>query len=105
VDPHRPTSEQWINTVELERGGYHEPGNPDWDSIAFQRVDANTLKATAKKGGQVAAGDTLTVSKDGQTTTIDYVETDTQGKKVKGTAVLRARSSTPRDPCLLGSER
>jgi hypothetical protein len=44
------------------------PGNPDWDSIAFQRVDANTLKATAKKGGQVAAGDTLSVSKDGQTT-------------------------------------
>src|SRR5262245_59793832 len=65
---------------------YPVTGNPEWNSIAFQRVDANTLKATAKKGGQVTAEYTLTVSKDGQTTTVDYIETDAEGKKVKGSA-------------------
>ena len=66
---------------------YPVTGNPEWDSIAFQRVDANTLKAIARKGGQLAAEYTLTVSKDGRTTTIDYIETDAQGKKVSGSAV------------------
>jgi hypothetical protein len=66
---------------------YPMTGNPGLDSVAFQRIDAHTLKATAKKGGKVMAEYTVVVSDDGKTTTVDYTETDAQGKPIKGTAV------------------
>jgi hypothetical protein len=62
-------------------------GDPHEDSIAFHRIDANTLKATAKKGGKSVAEYTLVVSADGRTTTVNYTETDSEGNTYKGSDV------------------
>ena len=66
---------------------YPVTGDPREDSIAFQRIDANTLKATAKKGGKVVGKYTFVVSADGRTTTVNYTETDSEGNTYKGSEV------------------
>jgi hypothetical protein len=66
---------------------YPVTGHPLLDSIAYQRIDAHTLKGTGKKGGKVVAEYTVIVSGDGKTTTVSYTETDEQGKKFTGSAV------------------
>ena len=50
------------------------------DTIAIQRVDANTTTATLKKAGKVVATTRTEVSKDGKVTTIDSKGTDANGK-------------------------
>jgi Insect cuticle protein len=66
---------------------YPVTGDPREDSIAFQRIAANTLKATAKKGGKVVGEYTFVVSADGRTTTVNYTETDSEGNTYKGSEV------------------
>ena len=65
---------------------YPVTGDPSTDSISYQRVNANTLKGTAKKDGKVAGTFTLTVSKDGKVTIVEFVD-NSQEKPVKGVAV------------------
>ena len=65
---------------------YPVTGDPSTDSISYQRVNANTLKGTAKKDGKVAGTFTLTVSKDGKVTVVEFVD-NSQEKPVKGVAV------------------
>ena len=62
-------------------------GDPREDSIAFQRIEANTLRATAKKGGKVVGEYTFVVSADGRTTTVNYTERDSEGNTYKGSEV------------------
>ena len=66
---------------------YPVAGDPRTDSIALQRIDANTLKATTKKGGKVISEYTAIVSKDVRTITVNYTETDAQGNSYKGSDV------------------
>jgi hypothetical protein len=66
---------------------YPATGTPAWDSVSFQRVNANTLKAKTKKGSTVIGDYTITVSEDGKTTTVRYTETRPEGKPIKGSAV------------------
>ena len=66
---------------------YPATGSPAWDSVSFQRVDANTLKAKTKKDSKVVGDYTVTVSQDGKTTTVKYTETGPEGKPIKGSAV------------------
>src|SRR3989442_4143980 len=73
--------------AKFDGNDYPMTGNPDADSISFQRIDANTLKGTAKKGGKVTEELTVVVSQDGKTTTVNYTETDAQGRMIKGSAV------------------
>jgi hypothetical protein len=65
---------------------YPVSGDPHTDSISLQRVNANTLKGTAKKDGKVAGTFTVSVSKDGKVTTVEFVDSS-QEKPVKGVAV------------------
>lgn len=62
-------------------------GNPVFDSISFQRVNSNTLRAEGKKAGEVVADYTIVVSEDGKTTTVTFTETGPEGKPIKGSAV------------------
>jgi hypothetical protein len=73
--------------AKFDRKDYPVTGDPQADAVSFQRVDANTLKATTKKDGKVTAEFTVVVSKDGKTTTVDYSEKNAEGKMVKGSAV------------------
>jgi len=65
---------------------YPVTGDPTTDSISFQRVNANTLKSTAKKDGKVSSRGTIVVSKDGKVTTVDFTDYS-QAKPAKGSAV------------------
>jgi hypothetical protein len=65
---------------------YPVTGDPASDSVSYQRVNANTLKGTLKKGGKIVTDATVVVSKDGKITTANYTDYS-QGKPAKGTAV------------------
>jgi hypothetical protein len=53
---------------------YPVTGDPSSDSVSYQRVTANTLKGTLKKGGKVTTDATVVVSKDGKITTVNYTD-------------------------------
>jgi hypothetical protein len=65
---------------------YPVTGDPSSDSVSYQRVNANTLKGTLKKGGKVTTDATIVVSKDGKITTVDYTDYS-QATPAKGTSV------------------
>ena len=75
--------------VKFDGKDYPVTGGPNSDAISFQRVDANTLKATAKKGGKVTTKATVVVSKDGKVTAVNFTDY-AQAKPAKGTAVSEA---------------
>jgi hypothetical protein len=66
---------------------YPVTGDPREDSITFQRIDPNTLKATAKKGSKVVGEYTFVFSTDGRTMTVNYTETDKERNTYKGSDV------------------
>ena len=65
---------------------YPVTGDPSSDSVSYQRVNANTLKGTLKKGGKVTTDATVVVSKDGKITTVNYTDYS-QATPAKGTSV------------------
>ena len=77
-------------TVDAKFDGkeYSIIGSPFADTVAYQRVDSNTLKGIARKAGKVVVSETAVVSEDGMTLTATYSGTDATGKPVSGIAVL-----------------
>jgi hypothetical protein len=61
--------------------------NPDADTVARTRVDANTVKMVSKKGGKVTLTQTSSVSADGKTRTVTSTGTNASGKPVNNVAV------------------
>lgn len=62
-------------------------GNPDADTLAYKRIDANTLEATTKLKGKTTITAKAVVSKDGKTRTLTQTGTDAQGRTVKNVLV------------------
>ena len=62
--------------------------NPNADTIAVKRIDANTLEPVNKKGGKVTTTQRNVVSADGKTRTVTTTGTDGQGQKVNNVAVF-----------------
>lgn len=62
-------------------------GNPDFDMLAYKRVDANTLEVTTKRAGKVAGTGKVTVSKDGKTRTVTQMGTNAKGEKINNVMV------------------
>ena len=56
-------------------------GSPVIDTIAYKRIDENTVEATTKKAGKVAANIKIVVAKDGKSMTVS-----SKGKNAKGEA-------------------
>jgi hypothetical protein len=56
-------------------------GNPMADTIAYKRIDDNTVEATTKKGSKVASNIKIVVAKDGKSMTVS-----SKGKNAKGEA-------------------
>jgi hypothetical protein len=50
------------------------------DTIAIERIDANTYRSTLKKAGQVTATVEIVVSKNGKVTTLTVKGTDANGQ-------------------------
>lgn len=62
-------------------------GNPDADTIAYKRIDANTIEATTKMKGKVTLKVKVVVSADGKTRTLTQTGTDAKGGTVNNLIV------------------
>ena len=67
---------------------YPITGTPAVDTIAYQRVDRNTIKGVGKKDGKVVIQETAVVSPDGSSIIGTYSTTDATGKQVTAIAVF-----------------
>lgn len=70
---------------------YPITGNPYVDTIAYQRLDRNTLKGIAKKDGKIILNDTSVLSPDGNSITSTLSITDPTGKLVTAIAVFERK--------------
>lgn len=61
--------------------------NPNADTVARKRIDANTVETVSKKAGKVTTTQTSTVSPDGKTRTVTTKGTGADGKPVHNVAV------------------
>ena len=62
--------------------------NPNADTVAVKRINANTLEAVNKKGGKVTTTQRNVVSADGKTRTMTTTGVDAQGQKLNNVAVF-----------------
>jgi len=80
-----PTHNEW--TGKFDGKDYPLTGDPDSDARSYKTVNDHTLALTNKKGGKVTLTGLIVVSVDGKTRTVTTNGTDSQGKKIKNTAV------------------
>jgi hypothetical protein len=66
-------------TYGLDGKDYPSTGNPDFDSLSGVRIDTNASEFTLKRAGKAVGTIRRTVSKDGQTLTLNYVITNANG--------------------------
>ena len=66
-------------TYKLNGKDYPSMGNPDFDSLSGMQIDTNTVEFTLKRAGKPIGKIRRTVSKDGQTLTINYEITNASG--------------------------
>jgi hypothetical protein len=62
--------------------------NPNADTLAVRRIDAQTLESVGKKGGKVTVTQRNVISADGKTRTVTTTGVDPQGQKVNNVAVF-----------------
>ena len=62
--------------------------NPNADTVAAKRIDANTLEIVSKKGGKVTTTQRNVMAADGKSRTVTTTGTDAQGQKVNNVAVF-----------------
>lgn len=72
----------WEYTGNHDGKDYPMTGNPDADTIALKRINANSVETTYKKGGKPTVVNVRTVSADGKTLTVTVKGTNAQGQKV-----------------------
>jgi len=75
-------------TANYDGKDYPVTGNPDWDTIAFKRIDAYTTETNRKKAGKVVSTNTRVVSKDGKTQTQREKGVNAKGEKFSYTWVF-----------------
>ena len=67
---------------------YPVTGTPYADTVAYERVDRNTIKGIAKKDGKIVQREILVVSSDGKRMTGTYYTADSTGEQITATAVF-----------------
>ena len=88
TEPASGPVQQWSYTSNLD--GKDAPisgNNPNADTVAAKRLDANTLEIVNKKSGKVTATQKNVVAADGKTRTVTTTGTDAKGQKVNNVAV------------------
>ena len=84
--------QQWSFTTNLDGKEVPVTGNnPNADTLAVKRVDANTLETVAKKGGKTTTTQKNVVAADGKTRTVTTVGTNAAGEKVNNVAVYERK--------------
>jgi len=74
-------------TAKYDGKDYPIIGVPNADTVALERTDANTIRSTMKKGGQVVMTITSVVAKDGKTRTSTFKGKDAKGQDVNNIVV------------------
>ena len=78
----------WSYTTDLDGKDSKITGNnPNADTAAAKRIDANTLEVVNKKGGKITSTQRNVVSADGKTRTVTTDGTTADGQKVHNVAV------------------
>ena len=67
---------------------YPSMGNPDFDSLSGMRIDTNTTEFTLRRAGNPVGTIRRTVSKDGQTLTLNFVITNANGVQLSQLTVF-----------------
>ena len=67
---------------------YPITGMPGSFSVAYQRLDQNTIKAVLKSNGKTFVQETGIISPDGRSFSVIYYLTEATGKQVTGYAVF-----------------
>lgn len=75
-------------TFKYDGKEYAVKGNPDFDTLALKRDDAQTVESTQKKGGKVIGHGTRTISKDGKTLTLSSKGISADGKAYEDVSVF-----------------
>jgi hypothetical protein len=75
-------------TYKLNGKDHPSMGNPDFDSLSGVEIDASTVEFTLKRAGKPVGKIRRTVSKDGQTLTINYVITNASGVQTSALTVF-----------------
>ena len=89
IEPASGSAQEWSYTSNLD--GKDTPitgNNPNADTTAVKRIDAQTLESVMKKGGKVTMTQRNVVSADGKTRTVTTTGTDGQGQKVNNVVVF-----------------
>ena len=86
--PATGAAQEWSYTTNLDGSDAKITGNnPNADTIAVKRIDANTLETVNKKGGKETTRQRSVVSADGKTRTVTTTGIDGSGQKVNNVAV------------------
>jgi hypothetical protein len=75
-------------TVRFDGQEYPLKGSSRADTVAYERLDARTVKGTSRKNGIVLVHETAVLSEDGRTLTVTYSGANAEGQAVIGTAVF-----------------
>jgi hypothetical protein len=75
-------------TYHVDGKDYPSMGNPDFDSLSGMRIDTNTTEFTLKRAGKPVGTIRRTVSKDGQTLTLNFVITNAKGVQLSQLSVF-----------------
>jgi hypothetical protein len=82
------TARHWEFTANYDGKDVPITGNnPDADTVARTRVNANTVETISKKAGKVVTTQRSTVSADGKTRTVTTTGVNAAGQKVNNVAV------------------
>jgi hypothetical protein len=75
-------------TYQVDGKDYPSSGNPDFDSLAGTRIDSNTTEFTLRRVGKSVGTIRRTVSRDGQTLTLNFVITNANGVQLSQLTVF-----------------
>ena len=75
-------------TYRMDGKDYPSMGNPDFDSLSGMVIDSNTTEFTLKRAGKPVGTIRRTVSKDGQTLTLNFVITNAKGVQLSQLTVF-----------------
>ena len=75
-------------TYQVNGKDYPSMGNFDFDSLAGNQIDTNTVEFTLKRAGKPVGKIRRTVSEDGRTLTINFVLTNAKGVQTSALTVF-----------------
>ena len=75
-------------TYTIDGKDYPSKGNPDFDSLSGMQIDTNTAEFTLKRAGKPVGKIRRAVSKDGQTLTLNFVITNSNGVQLSQLTVF-----------------